>query len=59
MYSQAQIFILFFIIGITIGLMFDFFRVLRKSFKTPDFITTIQDIIFLFLTRIINNIFNI
>lgn len=59
MYSQAQIFILFFIIGITIGLMFDFFRVLRKSFKTPDFITIIQDIIFLFLARFITYIFNI
>lgn len=58
MYSQAQIFLLFFIIGIIIGLLFDFFRVLRKTFKTPDFFTTIQDIIFLFTVRHISYILN-
>ena len=51
MYSQSQIFLLFFIVGIIISLIFDFFKVLRKSFKTPDFFTIIEDIIFgLFIT---------
>ncbi len=29
-----------------IGLLFDCFRVLRKSFKTSDFVTYIEDIFF-------------
>lgn len=40
----------FFISGIIIGLFFDCFRILRKSFKTPDFITYIEDILFWILT---------
>ena len=48
--SQEQTFILFFIIGIIIGLLFDFFRVIRKNFKTSDFITLMEDIAFLILT---------
>ena len=31
-FSQEQIFIFFFIIGIIIGILFDIFRVIRKSF---------------------------
>ena len=46
-FSQEQIFIFFFIIGVVIGLLFDIFRVLRRSFKTPDFITLIEDISYL------------
>lgn len=49
-FSQAQIFVFFFIIGVLIGVIFDIFRVLRKSFKTPDTMTYMQDIIFLFIT---------
>lgn len=49
-FSQGQIFLLFFIIGIIIGGIFDFFRVIRKSFKTPDYITLIQDITFFILS---------
>ena len=49
-FSQEQIFIFFFIIGITIGIIFDIFRVIRKSFKTPDLITFIEDLIFLIIT---------
>lgn len=48
--SQAYLFLIFFINGILIGLLFDFFRILRKSFKTPDFVTYIEDIVFWFLT---------
>lgn len=44
--NQAYLFLIFIINGILIGLLFDFFRILRKSFKTKDFITYIEDIIF-------------
>ena len=52
-FSQEQIFIFFFIIGIIIGLIFDIFKVLRKSFKTPDLITFIEDIIFIILSGLL------
>lgn len=52
-FSQEQIFIFFFIIGIIIGFIFDIFRVIRKSFKTTDFITLIEDIIFLLISSIL------
>lgn len=51
--SQIQLFILFLINGILIGFIWDFFRALRKVFKTKDFITYIEDIIFWILTGII------
>lgn len=46
-FSQGQIFIVFFIIGVCIGMFFDFFRALRKTFDTSDFGTMIEDIIFM------------
>ena len=45
--SQEQTFILFFIIGLIIGIIFDFFRAIRKNFKSSDFTTLIEDIAFL------------
>lgn len=48
-FSQEQVFLLFFIIGIIIGLIFDLFRVIRKCFKVPDHVTFIQDSLFLVL----------
>lgn len=41
---------LFFIIGLIIGIIFDFFRGIRKNFKSSDFMTLIEDIVFLGLT---------
>lgn len=35
------------------GLLFDIFRILRKSFKTPDFITYLQDILFWIISGLI------
>ena len=52
-YTQEQIFIFFFIIGIIIGFLFDIFRVLRKSFNTPDLITLIEDILYLSITGVL------
>ena len=46
-FSEGQIFIVFLIIGLCIGIFFDFFRALRKNFKTPDFVTLIEDILFM------------
>ena len=39
--------------GVIIGILFDFFRILRKSFKTPDFVTYIEDVIFWILTGLL------
>lgn len=50
MQNQAYIFIIFILNGLLIGILFDIFRILRKCFKTPDFITYIQDIIFWILS---------
>lgn len=49
-FSQEEVFLLFFIIGLIIGLIFDFFKVLRKAFKTSDLVTFIEDLLFLFMS---------
>lgn len=51
--NQAYLFLIFTINGIIIGLLFDIFRILRKSFKTSDVMTYIQDILFWILTGFI------
>lgn len=45
-YRQLFCLFIFAITGALIGALFDIFRILRKSFKTADWITYIQDIIF-------------
>ena len=50
--NQAFLFLVFLLNGAFIGLIFDFFRILRKSFKTTNIITYIQDILFWILTGI-------
>lgn len=47
---QLYSLLIFTISGIAIGIFFDIFRILRKSFKTPDIITYIEDIIFWIFT---------
>lgn len=49
-YNQLFCLLIFIITGIVIGILFDIFRILRKSFKTADFITYLEDIIFWILT---------
>ena len=44
--TQSFTFIIFIFVGILIGNVFDIFRIIRRSFKTPDFITYIEDILF-------------
>lgn len=51
--NQTYLFIVFTIVGIIIGILFDIFRILRKSFKTKDLVTYIEDILFWILTGII------
>ena len=48
--NQAYLFLIFISNGVIIGILFDFFRILRKSFKTSDIITYIEDLLFWILT---------
>ena len=48
--NQVYLFLIFIVNGIIIGILFDFFRVLRKSFKTTDIVTYIEDLLFWILT---------
>lgn len=48
--NQAYLFFIFILNGIIIGLLFDFFRILRKTIKTKDIITYLEDFIFWILT---------
>lgn len=50
--NQAYLFLIFTLDGLFIGFLFDFFRILRKSFKTINLITYIEDILFWILTGI-------
>lgn len=49
-YQQVFCLAIFTITGIAIGILFDIFRILRRSFKTADLVTCIQDILFWILT---------
>ena len=51
--NQAYIFMAFSIVGVTIGILFDIFRIIRKTIKTNDFFTYIEDVLFWILTGII------
>ncbi len=48
--NQLYLFIIFLITGGIIGILFDIFRILRKSFRYKDYIIDIQDVIFWILT---------
>ena len=48
--NQIYLLLVFTITGIAIGILFDVFRILRKTFKTSNFITYIEDIVFWILT---------
>lgn len=50
---QTGLFLIFVLDGIIIGVLFDFFRILRKSFVTGNIITAIEDIIFWLLSGIL------
>ena len=48
--EQLINFIYFFVVGIILSVIFDVFRILRRTIKTSDIITNIQDIIFYIIT---------
>lgn len=50
--NQLYLLFIFIISGIVIGIFFDIFRILRKSFKTSDLITYIEDALFWIITAI-------
>lgn len=43
---QLYNFFIFIILGIIVSFIFDIFRILRKKFKTSNFITYVEDILF-------------
>lgn len=51
--NQAYLFLVFSLTGVAIGVIFDFFRIIRRNIKTSNIITYIQDIIFWILTGIL------
>ena len=51
--NQAYLCLVFSLTGVAIGILFDFFRILRRSIKTSNLVTYIQDILFWILTGII------
>lgn len=51
--DQAYLFLVFSLTGVAIGILFDFFRILRRSFKTINIITYIEDVLFWVLTGIL------
>lgn len=51
--EQLYIFCSFLLTGFAIGILFDIFRILRRNFKTWDWIIYIQDFIFWILTGFI------
>ena len=51
--NQAYLFLVFSLTGVIIGILFDFFRILRRTIKTGNIVTYIQDILFWILTGII------
>lgn len=51
--NQLQLFIIFIINGIIIGIIFDTFRVIRQTFNHKDFVIYVQDILFWILAGFI------
>lgn len=51
--NQIRILCIFSLTGISIGLIFDFFRIRRRVLKITDFLTYIEDILFWIISGII------
>ena len=48
--NQAYLFLVFSLTGVAIGILFDSFRILRRTFKTSNIITYIEDVLYWILT---------
>ncbi len=53
MINQVYTLLAFLITGICIGILFDIFRISRKTFKTPNFLIYIEDVLFWLLTGVL------
>ena len=51
--NQAYLFLVFSMTGVATGILFDFFRILRRTIKTSNFITYIEDVLFWILTGLL------
>ena len=51
--NQSYIFLIFILNGFLIGILFDVFRILRRSFKTNNIMTYIEEILFWGLTAFV------
>ncbi len=51
--NQTLLFLIFTINGVLIGIIFDIFRILRKTIKTSDLVTYIEDFLFWIITSVI------
>lgn len=51
--GQLYSFIVFILVGFLIGLLFDMFRISRRTFKTSDIVTSIEDILFWLLAGLL------
>ena len=51
--NQAFLFLVFTLTGVIIGVLFDFFRILRRTIKTSNIITYIEDVLFWILTGLL------
>ncbi len=51
--GQLYSFFVFILVGFLIGLLFDMFRISRRTFKTSDIVTSIEDILFWLLSGLL------
>lgn len=51
--EQLYSFAIFILVGFLIGLLFDMFRISRRTFKTSDIITALEDVLFWILTGLL------
>lgn len=51
--EQLYSFAIFILVGFLIGLLFDMFRISRRTFKTSDILTALEDILFWILTGLL------
>jgi len=51
--NQAYLFLVFSLTGVIIGILFDFFRILRRTIKTSNIITYMEDVLFWILTGLL------
>lgn len=51
--NQTSLFLIFTINGVLIGIIFDIFRILRKTIRTSDFVTYMEDFLFWIITSIL------